>query len=243
MSRFSIITICLNEAENIRRTCESIVSQSFGDYEWIVVDGQSTDGTLEILDQFRERISCLVSEPDSGIYHAMNKGIALASGDYLLFLNAGDYLADQQVLATVAAAGEEDILFGDLLCIEGEGREFTSVFPDRLSRYFLLKRMMPHQASFFRRRLFQTYGGFDQSYRIAGDYELFARFLYRHQVSYRHVPKVLAVFMTDGISSQLAQRERRKLENHRVRKTHFPWLAYGWKGLKMEWKLRFGRNG
>ncbi len=240
--KFSIITVCLNERASIRKTCESICSQVFQNFEWIVIDGASSDGTLDVLSEFNHRINCLVSEPDNGIYGAMNKGIHRAKGEYLLFLNAGDYLADNNVLEAVSRSPDRDILCGDLLCMTESGEGFVKSFPDVLPRHFLLKNMMPHQASFIKRELFNRYGEYDTSLRIAGDYDLFVRLLYVHSVSYFHVPRTLAVFQTDGISSGSSHRALRKRENHQIRKKYFPWFIYGLKGLKTECKFRFGYN-
>ncbi len=240
--KFSIITVCLNEEGTIRRTCESICSQSFDAFEWIVIDGNSTDNTLKVLAEYESRISCLISEPDAGIYDAMNKGILKAKGEYLLFLNAGDYLIDSGVLKDVSLLPNMDILYGDLLCVDENGNKFIKKFSDNLSRNFLLRNMMPHQASFFRRELFARLGNYDVSFRIAGDYDLFVRYLYVEKVSSVHLPRVLAVFGTNGISSSPFQRVRRKIENHQIRKRYFPWWCYGLDGLKMEIRFHIYRN-
>lgn len=240
MIRFSIITVCLNEAQNIRRTCESVCAQSCRDFEWLVIDGGSTDGTLDVLAEFAARIDHLVSEPDTGIYDAMNKGIRLARGDYLVFLNAGDLFADAGVLEAVLPCLGVDLVFGDLLCVSAAGEHSVRAFPDRLPRHFLLRHMLPHQASFFRRDLFAKYGEYDQSFRIAGDYELFARLIEKHGISTRHLPKVLGVFRTDGISSSRTQRALRRRENHRIRKRYFPWTVYGWDRIRLDVRFLLG---
>lgn len=234
--KFSIITVCRNEAANIRRTCESICSQTFSDFEWIVIDGQSADGTLDILGEYRSRISCLVSEPDGGIYDAMNKGIQRATGEYLLFLNGGDYLADRHVLGKVAESPDRDVLYGDMRCVRPNGETFIRSFPDELTTNFFLRHRLPHQAAFFRRGLLEARGAYDTSLRIAADYDLFVRLLYVHKASYFHVPCVVSVFKTGGTSAQ--SRSLGKIETHRIRKKHFPWYIYGFKGLQAGIKTR-----
>ena len=112
--KFSIITVCRNEAANIRSTCESITQQAFKDYEWIVIDGASTDQTVKILEEFSHNITKLISEPDNGIYDAMNKGIDLAKGEYVVFMNGGDAFATNQALALVSNAPQKDLIYGDL---------------------------------------------------------------------------------------------------------------------------------
>lgn len=220
----SIITVCLNECEGIRRTCESVVILEDKSYEWIVIDGGSTDGTLEILDEYSEQISCLISEKDEGIYDAMNKGIAHARGDYLIFMNGGDAFASKQVLRLVSEAPQVDLIYGDLY-FEKPGGECAQ-YPDQLTKGYLLKNMVPHQATFYRRELFSKFGTFDTSYRIAADYELFIRLLELGKVSHHHIAEPLAVFDRTGISSDRAFRDLRKRENHRIRKQYF--TRYRW---------------
>ncbi len=233
---FSIVTICRNEVNKIRNTCESICGQAFTDFEWIVIDGASTDGTKDVLKNYQNRITVLVSEPDNGIYHAMNKGISYAKGEYIIFMNGGDYFADTLALEKVAKAPRKSIIYGDLLF---DGKETTvKKYPDVLPPRFLLKNMLPHQASFFRRSLFERFGGLDESFRIAGDYELFVRLLEVHRVSTHHLAKVLAVFSDDGISKDPKYRLIRKLENHRVRKKYFPYYRFSLKGIKEEIRSR-----
>ncbi|MEJ2491388.1 MAG: glycosyltransferase family 2 protein [Desulfuromonadales bacterium] len=238
MPRFSIVTVCLNEVDSIRRTCESICSQTFDDFEWIVIDGQSTDGTLDVLSEYEARINTFISEADGGIYDAMNKGMRISRGEHLLFMNAGDYFSGQMSLQLVKDAPDKDILYGDVLCVDAEGESFTMNMPDTLPINFLLNKMMPHQATFIRRNLFDKYGEYDCSYRIAGDYDLFVRFLSLHKVTSFHVPHILSVFITDGISSTPSSKILRKKENHLIRKKYFPRYRYGLKGLKTELQLR-----
>lgn len=241
MKRFSIVTVALNEEESIRTTCESIRAQSCTDFEWIVIDGGSTDGTLDILGEYRDLITHLSSGPDKGIYDAMNKGIDRASGQYLVFMNAGDTFYNSESLARVAEAPEKDILYGDLLCRTADGETSIWRYPDDLPANYLLDHMLPHQASFFKRDLFDRFGKYDTSYRIAGDYELFVRFLYANGTSSWHVSHIISVFGFDGISSDKKYKRLRQVENHRVRKRYFSWRLYGLKRMENELKNRFFR--
>ena len=230
---FSVITVCLNERNKIRATCESICGQSFHDFEWIVVDGSSTDGTLDILAEYKDRINVMVTEPDRGIYHAMNKGIRLASGQYLVFMNGGgDRFMDEEVLKTVAVAPKAGILYGDILLKEADGLFLR--YPDELPSDYLLNNMLPHQASFIWWELFEQYGHYDETFKIAGDYDLFVRLLDVHRVSCFHVPKTLAVFDGDGISTNSKNRSLRKNENHIIRKKYFPQYCYSLKRVRQD---------
>lgn len=238
--RFSIITICRNEAAQILVTCESILSQSCRDYEWIVIDGASDDGTLDILGEHRASMAVLVSEPDRGIYDAMNKGIAHARGDYLVFMNGGDRFASDQVLDWVSQAPEADLICGDIF-IDRIGGNIARA-PDELSEAYLMHRTIHHQASFHRRQLFETFGPYDTRYRIRGDYEFFVRVCASGKVSYHHLPRPLAVFSKTGVSSLPEHELTRERENHRARKTHFPKYRWSLKALRRGLRLRLHRH-
>lgn len=226
MPPLSIITVCFNEAARIALTCESIVNQTFQDFEWIVIDGGSTDGTLDILKKYEQRMNYFVSEPDRGIYHAMNKGIAQAHGAYLLFLNGGDYLYQSDVLEKVLVLRNDlkkDIYYGGLL-LEKDGR-FEEHFLNIKHPYrLLLKKAFPHQAMFIHRRLFEIYGLYDESLRISGDTEFFLRIFVKHYKEHHTIeqlPLIISVYENvQGKSSQLTALRRQ--ENEAVKRRHYP---------------------
>lgn len=221
----------------IRRTCESVVGQSWVDFEWIVVDGGSTDGTLSILEDFRGRITSLTSAKDNGIYDAMNTGLEKASGEYIVFMNGGDTFSCNKVLQRVATAPQADLIYGDIFFNEIDGER--AEFPDRLNPGYLLKNTVPHQATFYRRELFQKFGTFDTSFRIAADYDLYVRLLEVGKVSHYHIAEPLAVFDRSGISSNTNFRKLRKKENHRVRKQYFQRYRRSLKCIRQELRERF----
>ena len=237
MPQFTIITICYNEEAGIRATCESIVSQTFRDFEWIVIDGKSTDNTLGILEDYEDRISVLVSEPDDGIYDAMNKGITKATGTYLIFMNGGDSFASHQALEWVSEAPQKDLIYGDIYHDSTNGPLIT--YPDEIPAGYLLRNMVPHQSTFYKRELFDRYGGYDPSYKIAADYDLYARLLEVEKVSSHHIPKPLAIFRLDGISCSENFRRVRKEENHRVRMKYFRRYRWSLKALKQSARKLF----
>lgn len=238
---FSIITVCLNESESIRATCESIVSQVCSDFEWIVIDGASTDGTLDILSEYEDKISCLVSEPDDGVYDAMNKGIKHASGKYVLFLNGGDWLYTSQALQHVSEAPARDLIYGDLSVLNESGEQTVLSYPDSLESGYFLHRGLPHQATFIRRDLFGLHGGYDTAFEICADSDLFMRLVLTGNVSYAHVPQVFSVFSWGGISSSgsVRHKARRIAETHQLKKKHYPAYRFSRKALETEFKLRF----
>jgi glycosyltransferase involved in cell wall biosynthesis len=226
---FSIVTVCLNEAGKIGRTCESIVSQSHGSREWIVIDGASTDGTLDILEQHRSSIDHLISESDEGLYHAMNKGLALAKGEYVVFMNGGDAFADQEVLAVVSAEMGADLIYGDVH-LESTGKDVSH--PDQLPPGYLLNASLPHQASYYKNGILRKVGGYDTSFTIAADYDLNVRLLEVEGASHHHIKKPLALFDPDGISSDPMHRKLRKRENHEIRMKYFPPYRWSPKALR-----------
>lgn len=236
--KISIITVCLNDASNLFSTCESIRKQRYPNIEWIVIDGASTDRSLDVLSDYKDCIAHLISEPDKGIYDAMNKGIGLSSGDYLLFLNAGDRLTGPDVLYSVKPFSNIGIIYGDIE-VTSDGISEVLKFPQKLPKDFLIKNMMPHQSTFIKRSLFDKYGCYDQSFRIAADYEFFVRTLYVHRVSSSYCKEVISVFHTGGVSNDPKWKSIRKLENHRIRKKYFWKYFFSWRYLRTELKLLF----
>jgi glycosyltransferase involved in cell wall biosynthesis len=205
--KISVITVCFNAVNTIADTLESVATQTHPDIEHVVVDGASTDGTLDVIKRHAKRVARLVSEPDQGIYDAMNKGLLLATGEIIGFLNADDVYADTRVLervSTIMEAEKLDALFGNA--------EFVSpTRPDRPLRRYRSERFCPeriawgwmpaHPALFLRQQMYQRFGSFRTDYRIAGDFELVARMFHGGTLSYRHVPEVLVRMRTGGIST------------------------------------------
>lgn len=228
--KLSIITVCLNQARDIARTCESVVRQTWRDFEWIVVDGGSTDGTVDILEQYRSRCAALVSEPDSGVYNAMNKGLARAAGEYVLFLNGGDRLVGDDVLGRVFGGGGSepipgaDIVYGDILLERDGAIAGRAASPDAEDvdfLFFAAGETLPHPASFIRRSLFLRHGGYDESYRIAGDVERWAVFA-KNGCSFARIDRVVSVFQSGGISDDKQPTNKIRLaELDKMRKTHY----------------------
>lgn len=204
----SIITVAYNSAPTIAATLCSVAAQTLQDVQHIVVDGASPDGTAQVVQAHGGHVAALVSEPDHGIYDAMNKGLRLASGDIVGFLNADDRYAHAQVLEQVVATMQReglDALLGDVAFFHAQA-------PDRLVRRYDSGRFRPgrigwgwmpaHPAAFFRRSVFERVGPFKTDYRIAGDFEWIARAFTTLPLRYRHVPEVLVHMQTGGISTQ-----------------------------------------
>jgi glycosyltransferase involved in cell wall biosynthesis len=199
---FSIITINLNNAEGLGKTIESIVFQSFTDFEYIIIDGGSTDSSVEIIKQFADKITSWISEPDRGIYNAMNKGIAMAKGEYLLFINSGDYLFDNEVLAKSNQLIDHSagICSGNLMIIEGSKK--TSVKPlEAVSLYYCLYHGLTHPNTFIKHSLFDKHGLYNEENKVVSDWEFFLVALGLNNASYQAIDVNVACFHLNGVSA------------------------------------------
>lgn len=172
--KYSIITVNFNNKEGLRRTIESVIHQTYKNFEYIVIDGGSTDGSIDILKEYDTHIDYWISEPDGGIYQGMNKGISKATGDYLNFMNSGDCFFDSKRLELIDNIHyDTDIIVGsDYYYNSTNGQGFTSYLPPRLSMYSLYKGSFPHQSSFFRRELFKDCL-YDEHLRMVSDWKFF----------------------------------------------------------------------
>lgn len=203
----SVITVCYNSAETLARALQSVADQDWPRVEHIVIDGASTDSTSTIIDRFRSRLGHVVSEPDHGIYDAMNKGLDRANGDIVCFLNADDRYAHSQVLSRVAKQMhglDLDALMGDVGFFRAEDtlRMVRRYRSDRFHPRRLAWGWMPaHPALFLGRAVVQRVGRFRTDYRIAGDFEYLVRAFHGHDLRYRHLPEVLVHMQTGGVST------------------------------------------
>jgi glycosyltransferase involved in cell wall biosynthesis len=229
--KLSIITVNLNNREGLKKTISSVVSQTRRDFEYLVIDGGSDDGSTEVIRSFEKKISKWISEKDEGIYEAMNKGISLSTGEYLLFLNSGDYLYQDETISLLwNELGSADIVYGDILFEEKNANRTAGYMPDKIDLIHMLRDTIWHPVAFIRRTLFEKSGPYDTSFRICGDYEFFFRSVIVNKVSTRHIKQFITVFDLKGISSHLQNHPRIILEKERVRK------KYGFdRGIKPTW--------
>ncbi len=208
--KISIVTVVLNATTTIEDTLRSVAAQTYPEIEHIVVDGCSTDGTLEIIQYHRGRIATLISESDHGIYAAMNKGIAAATGDIVGTLNADDFYVNEHVLGKIAGAFADPAVgacYADLVYVDR-----TDL--NRIVRYWkscpytegLFERgwLPAHPTFFLRRALYQRYGGFDLQYRFQADFELTMRMLAVHKVRSVYLPEVIVKMRMGGVSNRSA---------------------------------------
>jgi glycosyltransferase involved in cell wall biosynthesis len=207
----------------LQKTIESVLGQTWSDFEFIVIDGASTDGSTELLAQYQQQLTYAISEPDSGVYNAMNKAIKIAQGDYLLFLNSGDTLNDQSVLKNVEKHLDQnfDICYGDANYLEKDG-EHKRTYPDKLSFSFFLEHNLSHQASFIKRNLFAEIFLYDETYRIVSDWAFFIYAICKQNVSYKHLDLIICKYDTGGISSILGNHKLMHEERKATIQKYFP---------------------
>jgi glycosyltransferase involved in cell wall biosynthesis len=206
--KVSVITACYNSAQTLGETIESVAQQTYRDIEHIVVDGGSTDGTLELISRHRGSIATLVNGPDKGIYDALNKGVAASTGDMIAFLHSDDVYAGNDVIESlVGEIGRHslDVIFGDVAFVRPENLQ-------RVVRLYSSRRFHPsrigwgwmpaHPALFVSKRIFRRFGAFKTDYKIAADFEFVARIFARPDFQYRYVPKVLVKMRMGGVSTR-----------------------------------------
>lgn len=222
--RLSIITINYNNAEGLRKTMESVFNQVYRDFEYIVIDGASKDESVDVIRPYALQAEGLrfkwISEPDSGIYEAMNKGVRMANGEYVLMLNSGDYLVDDHVIENISPELDgTDIVQGNNI-EERDGEMFRNrgYGKSNIDLYDVLKGHFLHQASFCKRDLFDKYGYFDESYRSGADTKFFMACLGRYDATFKYVDIDVTNFDLTGISSDNSDKwvQCRKEELNRI---------------------------
>ena len=226
--KLSIITINRNNAAGLRKTIESVVSQTFTDFEYIVIDGASTDDSVEIITQYAKNFVkewfYRVSEPDRGIYNAMNKGIRQAKGKYCLFLNSGDYFVDKYVLEKASVLNfDEDIIYGEQL-VEKNGNFYKCSFldPEHITFRSFINSTLPHQCTFIKRTLFDLAGFYNENNKIVSDWEFNMLALFKYNCSLQKINIPISVYDTNGISSNQEIIIEYKEEKRAVLYRHFP---------------------
>lgn len=206
--KLSIITVNLNNLEGLKKTMKSVGRQTCQEFEYIVIDGASTDGSVDIIKE-SPIVDIWISEKDSGVYDAMNKGIEKANGDYLLFLNSGDLLfSDDIIKKAIPQLTSEAIIYGDLQFVTGDGNSLDiHNFPNRLTFKYFFNFSLGHPSTFIRRDLFEKYGKYETDYTIVADWAFFTRVIIKERESTKYIPEVISSFNTDGMSSDPKNRD------------------------------------
>lgn len=205
--KISIITVAYNAEKYIEGTIKSVLNQSYRNVEYIIVDGNSTDKTLAICDMYKSQIDVLISEPDNGLYDAMNKGIQKASGDVIGILNADDFYNTTEVLSDVAHAFEStqaDCIYGDLVYVEAEDTSKVTrkwISGNYQKNAFLKGWMPPHPTFFVLKKHYTSFGSYNTDLKSAADYELMLRMIHKHQIQPFYIPTVMVRMRVGGVSN------------------------------------------
>lgn len=205
--KVSIITVVFNRVDVVRDTIESVLNQTYKNIEYIIIDGASTDGTMDVVSEYKDKISKIVSEPDNGLYDAINKGIEQATGDVVGLIHSDDFYTDNLVIQRVVDAfnkEKSDTVFADLLYIKDDNHE-------KVLRYYSAKKftpkkltyglMPPHPTFFVKKEIFSKYGLYKTDYKIAADYEMFFRLFITHEVNYTYIHFPIVKMRTGGLSA------------------------------------------
>jgi glycosyltransferase involved in cell wall biosynthesis len=206
--KISVITVCYNSAKTLEQTILSVKSQEWLNKEHLIIDGKSNDGTAEILKKYTNDLSYVVSEPDNGIYDAMNKGLAEASGDIICFLNADDYYANANVFSLII----NKMMKENLNLVYADAVYFSQKKPNKIKRYYSSKQFTPqkiafgimpaHPSVFVKREIMQQTGRFDNSFKIAGDFEYLIRIFKNKNIRYGYISLPLVKMQLGGVSNQ-----------------------------------------
>jgi glycosyltransferase involved in cell wall biosynthesis len=203
--KISIITVCYNSAATLEKTILSVASQVYGDIEYIIIDGKSNDGTIGIIEKHQHQITRWISEPDKGLYDAMNKGIAMATGELVGVLNSDDTFYSDTVLAEIAsfhASNSIEASIGNIMQHKDDGkvvRIYSSKYwsPEKLKIGF----MPPHPSIFFKRELFEKFGNYKLGFKIGSDYELITRFFLKDKINWKYSGITTTAMLVGGLSS------------------------------------------
>ncbi len=223
--KLSIITINYNNIDGLKQTFESVFDQSSKDFEYIVIDGNSSDGSKELILQNTDQINYWVSESDNGIYNAMNKGIRAAHGEYLLFLNSGDKLYNKEVLSHILPTlYQDEIISGNLNIIEKDQRDWIWESPSDVNFHLFYSATLCHPCSFIKRSSFDKYGFYDESLKIVSDWKWFLLATCKYDATYRKIADTISTFYMDGLSSDpknVAVVQQEKLDTMRMSFSRF----------------------
>lgn len=197
----SIITINFNNLEGLKKTMTSVLGQTWKEFEYIVIDGGSTDGSMAYIESQSKNIDYWVSETDTGIYNAMNKGIKVSKGEYLLFLNSGDVLFSHEILhQNYKFITLYDIIYFNLNVVN-EKEIFIKKYPDQLLFSYFVHDTLPHPATFIRKAIFNKIGLYDESLKIVSDWKFFIQSICKFNYTYKRIDETLSTFYLDGLSS------------------------------------------
>jgi glycosyltransferase involved in cell wall biosynthesis len=223
LKELSIITVNYNNATGLERTIKSVQEQTTQDFEHIIIDGNSDDGSKELIERTKDNYSYAISEPDQGVYDAMNKGIAQATGNYILFLNSGDTLYKNYIISKVQSYLDNStaIVYGDLSIIGEDRPDFIHHYPKKLDFNFFKNTSLGHPATFIKKELFDLYGNYRTDLNIASDWEFFLKTICIEKESYKKMNVIVSNFYEGGLSTTALNIENHKAEVKKVLLEHY----------------------
>ena len=213
--KLTVVSICLNNKEGLEKTIQSVINQTFFDkIEYVIIDGGSTDGSKEVIEQYQDKLSYWCSEPDGGIFPAMNKSIEHCNGEYTLFLNSGDILHQRETIELVYDELNRDIVYGNEYKV-GK-KKYLATFPNKLDEAFFQRSALPHQSTFIRTELLKN-KGYSEQWKVLGDWSWLRERIMVDKVSYKHLNFVISDYDLNGFSTinqDLFKSERKEYYNH-----------------------------
>ena len=206
LPKVSIITVVFNNSKHIRGAIESVLSQDYPKIEYIIIDGNSRDGTLEIIEEYGSKISKFISEPDKGIFDALNKGIAISQGDYIGILHSDDLFSDKKVISDIIehiSDSDTELCFSDLVIVDEKSEKIKRyVMAHYFKRWMLRVGLLPpHPTTFFKRTIFDEFGYYAKNYKIAGDFEYFLRIFYGRKIKWSYLKRISVRMRSGGASN------------------------------------------
>lgn len=223
-NKISIITINYNNKAGLENTINSVLSQTWKGFEFIIIDGGSNDGGVATIEKYKDQLAYYISEPDKGVYCAMNKGIRAAQGDFVFFLNSGDLFYDDRVLERIETHLDKAtarIHYGDVIYQEAHA-QIPRTFPDQLTFEFFIKDNINHQACFIDRLLFHEIFFYNEDYKIVSDWEFLIYAICNRNITYKHTPQLISTYDTTGMSSDLANRDAMNADKDKTIQKYFP---------------------
>lgn len=224
--KVTIITAVYNSMNHIGDAIQSVLSQNYPDIEYIVIDGGSTDGTLSVVKQYEGRISKIISEPDKGLYDALNKGIKLATGDYIGFVHSDDMLFDDYVISRIVNHIKKtrcDVFYGDGIFVSAQNTKMIvrNWIGGKYSKQKVRTGWLPlHPTMYIKRDVYLKHGLYDISYKIAGDTDLLVRYLYKENLSVSYLHKYIIRMRMGGVSTSVGRTKDKWTEDMRIYRSH-----------------------
>lgn len=200
MKKICIATINLNNKDGLEKTIKSVLSQTYSDYEYVIIDGGSTDGSVDVIKKYSDKISYWVSEKDNGVFHAMNKSIDVCNSEYMLFLNSGDYFYSDNSIENALKELDCDIIYGNEEKRFKNNRNVIKKFPDKLDDAYFRKDFLPHQSTFIRTKLLKE-KKYNENYKLLGDWIFLKESIIDNKVTYKHIDHIVSSFDCNGLSS------------------------------------------